>query len=139
MSEDLNAEGTVPFSLVRRTPEARKAYLEAKVPDVARRFNVSEDEARELLAMAGGVTAISEQGQVGPAPVTPATPATGSISFVLTRPDDETLKFGIEFAGQGGEEITTATHEEHGWDGMSLIEDTVKSIGEALGIEVVER
>lgn len=128
---------TVPLTLKRRTPEDRAAYLEAKVPDIARRFNVSEEEARQLLAMAGGVNALAEDAEVGPGPV--VTPAVGSISFVLERPDDETLKFSIEFAGQGGEEITTATYDEVGSSGMSLVEDTVKSIAEALGIEVVER
>ena len=128
---------TVPLTLKRRTPEDRAAYLEAKVPDIARRFNVSEEEARQLLAMAGGVNALAGDAEVGHGPV--VTPAVGSISFVLERPDDETLKFSIEFAGQGGEEITTATHDEVGASGMGLVEDTVKSIAEALGIEVVER
>lgn len=113
-----------PVGLRRRTPEERAAYLEARVPDTARRFNCTEDEARQILQL----------GQIRK-----PTPEKGSISFVLTRPDDETLKFSIEFAGQGGEEITTITHDQYGWDGIDLIKGTVTSIGEALGIEVVER
>jgi hypothetical protein len=126
----------VPDALRRRTPEERQAYLDEKTPAVAKKFGVSEEEARELLAMSGGAYALEPDATVGPAPVTPAT---GSIRFVLTRENDETLNFSIEFEGQGGEDITTVTHDEYGWSGIDLIKDTVKSIGEALGIEVAEQ
>lgn len=129
---------TVPFVLRRRTPESRAAYIAEKVPIVARRFGCTEEEARQLLE---GVDRLTDGTSVAlPEGYEPeVTPAVGSISFVLERPDDETLKFSIEFAGQGGEEITTATYDEVGSSGMGLVEDTVKSIAEALGIEVVER
>jgi hypothetical protein len=59
--------------------------------------------------------------------------------IVLTRPDDETLNIAVEYGGDAGEDITTATNDLHGSSGMGLVEDTVKSLGEALGIRVVER
>lgn len=128
---------TVPFALRRRSAESRAAYIAEKVPIIAKRFNCTEGEARALLeGVSTGVAGIDELPELREPKVTPAV---GSISFVLERPDDETLKFSIEFAGQGGEEITTATYDAVGSSGMGLIEDTVKSIAEALGIEVVER
>jgi hypothetical protein len=61
------------------------------------------------------------------------------VRFVIRRPDDDTAEIAVEFGESGGEDITTATHDEHGRAGMELVVDTVRSIGEALGIEVVDR
>lgn len=133
------AEYAIPEQLRRRTPEERDAYLRAKAPDVAAKFSCTEDEALEILRSvdSGGGTLVVLPDR--PGDEAEVTPAKGSIRFVLERPDDERLNFSIEFEGQGAEEITLANHDEHGWDGMDLLADTVKSIGEALGIEVVER
>jgi hypothetical protein len=117
----------VPQALRRRTPEERERYIAEKVPVIAKRFSVSEAEARSLLEGLGNPP-------VAPAP----TPEEGSIRFVLTKLDDETLNFSIEFEGQGSEDVTTVTHDEYGRSGIDLIKDTVATIGEALGIEVVE-
>lgn len=131
------AEYEIPAPLRRRSPESRAAYIAEKVPQIAKRFNCTEEEARALLEGVDGAGAalvtVPEGHEVK------VTPAEGSIRFVLERPDDERLNFSIEFVGQGAEEITASNHDEHGWDGMELLVDTVKSIGEALGIEVVER
>lgn len=130
---------TVPekLQIQRRTPESRAAYIAEKVPIIAKRFNCTEEEARALLEGVDGAGAalvtLPEGHEVK------VTPAVGSIRFVLERPDDERLNFSIEFEGQGAEEIVASNHDEHGWDGMGLLADTVRSIGTALGIEVVER
>ena len=34
--------------------------------------------------------------------------------------------------------IIAANHDEHGWSGMDAIEQTVRKLGKALGVEVVE-
>lgn len=59
--------------------------------------------------------------------------------IIITRPDDRTLNISVEYGGEAGEDITTATHDEHGWDGIDLVKDTVVSLGEALGVRVEER
>lgn len=125
---------TVPFVLRRRTPESRAAYIAEKVPVIAKRFNCTEQEARLLLEGATDTAAVAP-----PDIEAKVTPATGSIRFVLERPDDETLTFTVEFEGQGGEQVARVTHDSHGWDGMGLLQGVVQGIGEALGIEVVER
>lgn len=59
--------------------------------------------------------------------------------IVITRPDGETLRIAVEYGGQAGEDITTATHDEHGAAGMGQVADVAKALGEALGVRWEER
>lgn len=68
------------------------------------------------------------------------TPTDSSVAFVLSRPDDETLVFSIEFDGQEpGEEISRADHDNDGWSGVELLKETVERTAAAIGARVVNR
>lgn len=56
-----------------------------------------------------------------------------STSIYLERPDDETLLVRIE-----EDVVASVNHDEHGWSGMSAVENVVREIADAFGIEVYE-
>lgn len=64
--------------------------------------------------------------------VTPAElPKTKLPKLVLDRPDPETLEVRV-----GKKYVGSANHDEHGWSGMSAVEELAKSMAKALGLKV---
>ena len=55
------------------------------------------------------------------------------MKIYIRRPDDERMVVYVD-----RKEIIAANHDEHGWSGMDAIEQTVRKLGKALGVEVVE-
>lgn len=56
-----------------------------------------------------------------------------SKQFVIYRENDENLTVFL-----GNVEIGHANHDVDGWQGMSMLEQTVRAIATELGIEVIE-
>jgi len=57
------------------------------------------------------------------------------IYVVLHRPDDEVKVLIIEHNGERME-IASANHDEHGWAGMSILDDVARELAAYLGTYV---
>jgi hypothetical protein len=62
---------------------------------------------------------------------------TSTGGFVFRHPDDETLEIVMI---RGGEEfyIASANHDEHGWSGMTAVENAVREVANILGMPIRE-
>jgi hypothetical protein len=45
--------------------------------------------------------------------------------------DDEVVSIEVD-----GQEVSSASHDEHGWSGMKAVIETAANIAQALGVEV---
>jgi hypothetical protein len=54
-----------------------------------------------------------------------------NLGFTLYRPDEERLSVHLN-----GQYVTSANHDEHGWEGIDKLETTVNRIAEILGLPV---
>lgn len=59
------------------------------------------------------------------------------IYVVLHRPDDEQVDLVIEHNGDRLD-IASANHDEHGWAGMSILDNVARSLASYLGTTVRE-
>lgn len=125
------------MELRRRTDKERIAYLEEKLPSVMKKFNITEEEARQLLMIGATAEVLAwptPRAEAGRS----ALPDESSVAFIWHRPDDETAVMSIQLDGGTPEEIGRANYDRHGTAGIELARETLKAAADAIGARWVE-